>query len=101
MRFNFTNQKIYMLYMIIERFRAGKTKMIYQRFAEKGRLMPEGVKYINSWVTKDMEMCYQVMDSITEEKIREWISKWDDLSDFEVIPVIGSDEAKASVLSAK
>ena len=90
-----------MLFMIIERFRAGKTKMIYERFAEKGRLMPDGVKYINSWVTKDMNMCYQVMESMTEEKVREWISNWDDLSDFEVIPVISSDEAKATVLSGK
>lgn len=50
---------------------------------KKGRLMPDGVKYINSWVTKDMDMCYQVMESITEEKVREWISNWDDLSDFD------------------
>lgn len=90
-----------MLYMIIERFHPGKVKLLYERFAEKGRLMPDGLKYINSWVTKDMNMCYQVMESITEEKIREWISNWDDLSDFEIIPVIGSEEAKTNVLSGK
>ena len=90
-----------MLFMIIERFHEGQTKMIYERFAEKGRLMPDGVKYINSWVTKDMNKCYQVMESMTEGKIREWINNWDDLSDFEIIPVISSDEAKAIVLSGK
>ena len=89
-----------MLYMIIERFHPGKVKSIYERFAEKGRLMPEGVLYINSWITKDLSMCYQVMEAVTEEKIREWINNWNDLSDFEIIPVIGSDEARTTALSA-
>lgn len=88
-----------MLYMIIENFHPGKVNKIYERFAEKGRLMPEGVKYVNSWITKDMKMCYQVMESIDEEKLKEWISHWNDLSDFEIIPVISSDEAKAISLS--
>lgn len=88
-----------MLYMIIEKFHAGKVKNIYERFAEKGRLMPDGVTYINSWITKDMKMCYQVMQSMNEEKLHAWISNWDDLSDFEIIPVISSDEAKAISLS--
>lgn len=88
-----------MLYMIIETFHAGKVNMIYKRFGEKGRLLPEGVRYINSWITKDMNICYQVMESTSEEKIHEWISNWNDLSDFEIIPVISSEEAKAFTLS--
>jgi hypothetical protein len=90
-----------MLYMIIEKFHAGKAKAIYERFTEKGRLMPDGVKYIDSWITKDMSRCYQVMEAISEESIHGWISNWNDLSDFEVIPVITSDEAKARVFSGK
>lgn len=60
-----------MLYMIIERFRAGKLKLIYERFSEKGRLMPDGVKYVDSWITTDMSNCYQVIESSSEEKIHQ------------------------------
>ena len=88
-----------MLYMIIEKFHAGKAKMIYERFDEKGRMMPEGVNYINSWIHTDMSTCYQVMESDTEEKINEWISHWKDLADFEIIPVITSSEAKIKIFS--
>jgi hypothetical protein len=89
-----------MVYMIIERFHADKIRSLYERFAEKGRLMPDGVNYINSWITEDISTCYQVMESISEEKIHEWISHWNDLCDFEVIPVISSTEAKAKVFSS-
>ena len=88
-----------MLYMIIEKFHPGKIRMIYQRFDEKGRLLPDGVSYINSWIKEDLSVCYQVMKSDDVEKIHEWISQWNDLADFEVIPVINSDEAKEKVFS--
>jgi len=87
-----------MIYMIIEKFRAGKVKEMYQRFEEKGRLMPDGVNYINSWINEDITTCYQVMETEEEEKIKEWISNWDDLVDFEVIPVISSAEAKSRIM---
>jgi Protein of unknown function (DUF3303) len=86
-----------MQYMIIERFKPGKLKAMYQRFDEKGRMMPEGVYYINSWIDEKISICYQVMESESAEKINEWISKWNDLVDFEVIPVITSAEAKEKV----
>ena len=88
-----------MLFMIIEKFHTGKLKMIYERFAEKGRLMPDGVSYIDSWITKVMTTCYQVMEGISKERIQEWISNWDDLSEFEIIPVVNSNEANAIALS--
>ncbi len=88
-----------MLYMIIERFRPGKTKDLYKRFEEKGRMLPDGVKYINSWIDNDILTCYQVMESESEQKLQQWISYWNDLADFEVIPVISSAEAKEKVLS--
>jgi len=56
-----------MLYMIIEKFHAGKVKMIYERFDEKGRMMPEGVNYINSWIQTDMSTCYQVIKVIQKK----------------------------------
>ena len=85
--------------MIIERFHPGTVKLLYERFAEKGRLMPEDVEYINSWIDKNVSTCYQVMQSDSIDKIQVWISYWDDLADFEVIPVITSAEAREIVFS--
>ena len=87
-----------MLYMVIEHFRPGKIKELYKRFDEKGRMAPEGVNYLNSWIDENIETCYQIMESPSEQKLKEWTSKWEDLVDFEVIPVITSAEAKARVM---
>ncbi len=89
-----------MQYMIIEKFYPEKIKTLYQRFAENGRMMPEGVNYVNSWINEDVTVCYQVMESESLAKLKEWISNWDDLADFEIVPVITSAEAKAKVMGA-
>jgi hypothetical protein len=86
-----------MQYMIIEKFRAGKLKDIYQRFAERGRKMPEGLTYVNSWITEDLSTCYQVMETDNFHALEQWMEYWKDLVDFEVAPVITSQEAKAKV----
>ena len=86
-----------MLYMVIERFHPGKVKELYKRFDEKGRMMPKGVHYLNSWINEDVSICYQVMESESEEDLQEWISHWNDLADFEVIPVITSAQANEKV----
>lgn len=88
-----------MLFMIVETFHPNKVKQLYERFAEKGRQLPEGVNYINSWIDEDIKTCYQVMESDTQEKIYEWIEHWKDLADFKIVPVITSDEAKEKVNS--
>ena len=84
--------------MVIERFRNGDPKPVYARFAEKGRLAPEGLTYVNSWIDEDLKTCYQVMDSPTRELLDQWIANWSDLVDFEVISVITSQDAKARVI---
>jgi len=88
-----------MLFMIIERFHPGKVKDLYKRFEEKGRLMPEGLNYINSWINEDVTTCYQVMETNDKSKLFEWINHWSDLSDFEIIPVLTSMEAKEKVFA--
>lgn len=88
-----------MLFMVIERFHRGKVKLLYERLDKKGRSLPEGVNYINSWIDENITICYQVMESDTIEKIYEWIENWNDLTDFEVIPVITSAEAKERIYS--
>jgi hypothetical protein len=85
--------------MVIERYHEGKAKMLYQRFSEKGRMMPEGVQYINSWINEEVTVCYQLMESDSIEGLQQWISNWGDIVDFEVIPVISSAEAKEKVFS--
>ncbi len=88
-----------MFYMVIERFHPGKVQDIYKRFDEKGRMMPEGVEYINSWINTDVSICYQVMKSPSEEKLQEWINNWNDIVDFEVIPVTSSAEARTKIFT--
>ena len=88
-----------MLYMIVERFHPGKVKTLYKRFEEKGRMTPEGVNYVNSWITEEVTVCYQVMETDSVEKIYEWMSHWNDLANFEIIPVITSGQAKEKVFA--
>ena len=84
-----------MLYMVIERFRNRDPKPVYARFRERGRLAPAGLTYVNSWVTEDLGLCYQVMECADRDLLEEWIANWADLVEFEVIPVITSAEAGA------
>ena len=87
-----------MQYMIIEHFHSGKVKEMYRRFDEKGRMLPESVEYINSWINEDVTICYQLMEASSKEKLNEWIANWNDLVDFEIIPIISSAEAKRKTL---
>ena len=66
---------------------------MYQRFAEKGRMLPDRVSYINSWINEAITICYQLMESESPEKLQEWIDQWKDLVDFEVVSVINSAQA--------
>ena len=86
-----------MHYMIIERFRNGDPVPVYRRFRERGRMAPEGVRYVGSWVTTDLSLCYQVMECDERRLLDEWLANWEDLVDFEVIPVLTSAEAAAAV----
>ncbi len=90
-----------MRYMIIERFKQGKVAAIYERAAQEGRMLPEGLKYIDSWVSSNLDVCFQLMECEEEALFERWISAWCDLTEFEVIPVIGSDEALKLAHSSK
>lgn len=79
-----------MLYMVIEKYK--NKEAVYKRFREKGRMMPEGVSYVNSWVSEDGNTCYQINEAQNEELLYEWSSNWNDVTDFEFIPVISSQE---------
>lgn len=86
-----------MLYMIVEDFRGGDAVPVYRRFRDRGRLAPEGLRYVASWVTEDLRRCFQVMECDDERLLREWIANWDDIVDFEVFPVVPSADVAAAI----
>jgi hypothetical protein len=81
------------LYMVIEHFKGGDAVPVYRRFRDRGRLAPEGLSYVSSWVDATLERCYQLMETDTPVLIDQWIAAWSDLVDFEVHAVISSTEA--------
>ena len=86
-----------MLYMVIETFRGGDAVPVYRRFRDHGRLAPEGLRYVASWVTEDLRRCYQVMECDDPTLLEHWMAAWRDLVDFEVLPVVTSAAAAAAV----
>ena len=82
-----------MLFMVIEHFKDGDPVPVYRRFGERGRMAPDGLDYLGSWVTSDGARCYQVMDCPNRALLDEWMACWEDLVRFEVIDVITSAEA--------
>jgi hypothetical protein len=86
-----------MLYMIIETFRGDDALPVYRRFRDHGRLAPDGLRYVSSWVTADLRRCFQVMECDDPALLAEWMARWDDLVDFEVVPVMTSAQAAAAV----
>ena len=86
-----------MLFMVVERFRDGDAAPVYRRVSAQGRMAPEGVTYVNSWVSADLKMCWQVMEAPDRARLDAWIARWADLVDFDVIPVITSAEAAEAI----
>jgi hypothetical protein len=78
--------------MIIESFRNKDPKPIGERFKRSGRMMPEGVAYHASWIDPAAVRCFQIMEADTIEKIELWASRWADLADYEIVPVLTSQE---------
>jgi len=89
-----------MLFMVIERFKNREAKPIYQRFKEQGRMMPDAVKYLGSWIEENFDRCFQVMECNDVSELEEWASHWRDLMDFEFIPVRTSKEVVEMMLAA-
>ena len=73
------------LYMVIETFRPGGKEKIYERFFAKGRMMHEGLEYVNSWLEKDGDRCFQLMEASDPSLFQVWFENWKDLMAIEVI----------------
>ena len=82
-----------MLFMVIERFRNGDAAAVYRRFRERGRMMPEGLRYVESWVETGFGRCFQLMECDDPTLFRQWVECWEDLVEFEIVPVMTSREA--------
>jgi hypothetical protein len=82
-----------MLWMIVERFCNGDPLPVYRRFRERGRMAPEGLRYVASWVTDDFTTCYQVMECDDRALLDAWMANWRDVTDFDVIAVMTSAQA--------
>ena len=87
-----------MRYMVIERFRHGAAP-VYERAATTGRMLPPGVRYVDSWVAEGLDTCFQLMEADDPSLLTEWMERWSDLVAFEeVVPVITSAEAALRAL---
>jgi len=82
-----------MLYMVIEHFKNQDPVPVYRRFRDRGRMVPEGLVYLSSWVDQKLQRCYQLMETHDRALLDEWMASWSDLVDFELHPVVTSKEA--------
>ena len=85
-----------MLFMVIETFRNQNAKAVYTRFLQKGRMAPEGLRFVDSWVSADLSRCFQLMECADVTVLQRWAAEWADLAALEVVPVVsGKDTAAA------
>jgi hypothetical protein len=80
-------------YMIVEHFKNRDPVPVYQRFRDRGRLAPEGLRYVSSWIDEKLERCFQLMETSDPNLLDEWMANWKDIVEFEVYAVISSEEA--------
>jgi hypothetical protein len=85
--------------MVIEGFTRG-ARPVYERAAREGRMLPDGLRYLDSWVDERLERCFQLMETDDARLFDEWIARWSDLAHFEVVPVMASAEAAARVVGS-
>ena len=86
-----------MLYMVVERFREGRAADVYRRFRERGRMLPDGLRYVESWTARDFGRCFQLMECDDPPLFEEWTARWQDLVEFEIVPVLRSADAAEAI----
>ena len=85
--------------MVVEHFLQGP-RPVYERAAERGRMLPEGLHYVESWIDERLDRCFQLMETDDPRLFEEWTAAWADLAEFEIVPVLGSAEASQRALEA-
>ena len=85
------------LYMVVEHFKNNDALPVYRRFREHGRMAPDGLNYVSSWVDDQYQRCYQLMETHDRRLLDQWTARWSDLVEFEVYPVMPSKEAAEKI----
>jgi len=88
-----------MLFMVIERFKNRDAKAVYRRFREQGRGMPDGLRYVSSWIEVNFDRCFQVMECEDARLLQQWMTFWSDLIEFEIVPVVTSADTREAIAS--
>ena len=86
-----------MLFMVIERFKDRDPVPVYRRLREGGRTLPDGLKYVGSWIEPNFDRCFQLMECDDARLLQQWILEWRELGTFEIVPVVPSQETQAVV----
>lgn len=86
-----------MLFMVIEYFRDQNAKAVYRRFREQGRLTPDGLGFVGSWVSADLSRCFQIMECDDITLLQRWAAEWSDLIEFEIVPVVQGKDTGAAL----
>jgi len=86
-----------MLFMVIERYKNRDAKAVYRRFRDKGRMAPEGLTYAGSWIEANFDRCFQLMECSDPRLLQAWVTQWQDLVDFEFVPVVPSQETMEAI----
>jgi len=86
-----------MLFMVIEHFKNRDAVAVYRRFREQGRMMPEGLNYVGSWVEANFDRCFQLMECDDLRLLQQWVLQWQDLGEFDIVPVVPSKETMETI----
>lgn len=84
-----------MQFMVVERFKGRDPKAVYRRLRDEGRRMPEGLTYVGSWIEANFDRCWQLMECDDARVLQRWVADWNDLIEFEIVPVVPSAEVRA------
>jgi len=89
-----------MLVMVVETFLQPEPGPVFERFKNKGRMMPAGIEYLSSWISQEGRVCYQLMEAASLEDLRPWVEAWDDIVKFEIVPVLRAQDFWATASTA-
>ena len=85
--------------MVVERFRDGNARPVYERARDRGRMLPQGLRYVDSWVEASLSRCFQLMECDDARLLQDWLLNWNDLMECEIVPVVPSKETRELVES--
>jgi hypothetical protein len=89
-----------MLFMVIEHFKNRDAVTIYRRFRDQGRMMPDGLKYVGSWIEANFDRCFQLMECDDPRLFQQWLVRWQGLFEAEIVPVVPSKETLETITPA-